>query len=323
MKVGKRMIWDGDGHNDNAALTIFRHFDSASVEKGFIGSEPKTAWVISYPLLERIHYLLVANYDVFGALSHQLESRLYMDFLRMEGESNFLLFMPVGERDRLWHYWYRDAPASVTEYLSAQFRATAVDLGIGYQTSAPKREFLEDMRDHIYGAKQPRWDYHGKAAPELARVLDGMRAAIGAHNSFLPQVSLLNVVGKRTDEVYTIVRDAGYSNIAQLLDEAERRMPDEDALTIVPGFLGAYPNYFFMVHEGEMAAFAAAVRELDGPEAYNRLQERWGVRRTDPWFWRVSDKFQAMRTGQSPIEDGLLDYNRYQAGSTPRDEAKK
>ncbi len=52
--------------NQNAALTVFRHFDSATVVKGLVGDEPKTAWVIDYPLLERIHYLLVAGYDVYG-----------------------------------------------------------------------------------------------------------------------------------------------------------------------------------------------------------------------------------------------------------------
>jgi hypothetical protein len=39
-------IWNGGGKNPNAALTIFRHFDSASVVKGFVGDFPKTAWVI-------------------------------------------------------------------------------------------------------------------------------------------------------------------------------------------------------------------------------------------------------------------------------------
>ena len=60
------LIWDGDGNNDNATLTIFRHFDSSTVLKGWVGQEPKTAWLIDYPLLERIHYLLVAEYDVLA-----------------------------------------------------------------------------------------------------------------------------------------------------------------------------------------------------------------------------------------------------------------
>ena len=46
---------------------MFRHENSASVVKGFVGQQPKTAWVIDYSLLERIHYLLVAGFE--GAMS--------------------------------------------------------------------------------------------------------------------------------------------------------------------------------------------------------------------------------------------------------------
>lgn len=48
--------------------------------------------VIGYPLFERMHYLLLAGYDVYGNIGHQLATRLYMDFLRMEGELNFSPF---------------------------------------------------------------------------------------------------------------------------------------------------------------------------------------------------------------------------------------
>ena len=65
-KVDLSLIWDGDGRNPNAALTVFRHFDSASVVKGLVGDAPKTAWVLGYPLFERIYYLLVAGYDPYG-----------------------------------------------------------------------------------------------------------------------------------------------------------------------------------------------------------------------------------------------------------------
>lgn len=51
-------VWDGSRVNSNALLTVFRHFDSASVVNGFIGN-----------------------------LGHQLETRLYIDFLRMEGRT--------------------------------------------------------------------------------------------------------------------------------------------------------------------------------------------------------------------------------------------
>jgi hypothetical protein len=75
-------LWDGDGSNSNARLTVFRHFDNATVVRGFVGRVPKTAWVVDFPIFERIYYDLVAGYDVFGNLTHQAATRLYMDHLR-------------------------------------------------------------------------------------------------------------------------------------------------------------------------------------------------------------------------------------------------
>ena len=91
------LLWDGDGRNPNAALTVMRHFDSASVVQGLLGERPQTVMLIGYPLLERIHYLLVAGFDVYGNVGHQLTTRLYMDFLRTEGEMNFFAFLPLAD----------------------------------------------------------------------------------------------------------------------------------------------------------------------------------------------------------------------------------
>jgi len=42
LKDAMSYIWTGDGKNPNAALTIFRHLDSASVNYGFIGDYPES-----------------------------------------------------------------------------------------------------------------------------------------------------------------------------------------------------------------------------------------------------------------------------------------
>ena len=91
-------IWDGDGSNDNAALTVFRNFDNATVTKGFVGAVSKTLWVMDYPMLERTYYELVVNFNVFGSAASQAETRLYFDLIRSGGENNFLHFMPPGVR---------------------------------------------------------------------------------------------------------------------------------------------------------------------------------------------------------------------------------
>ena len=81
-----------------------------------MGDEPKTLVLLGYPLLERIYYLLVAGYDIYGNIGHQLNSRLYMDFLRMEGELYFLTLLPEQTRVKEWKYWYRDAGRKVEDF---------------------------------------------------------------------------------------------------------------------------------------------------------------------------------------------------------------
>ena len=149
------LIWDGDGRNPNAALTIFRHSNSASVVQGLVGDQPKTAWVIGYPLFERIYYLLVAGYDVYGNLGHQLLSRLYMDFMRMEGEFNFLVLLPKAARQPTAEYWYRGAPDEAKEYVygrNASFdRESGIDR-LAEQTLAlaAVRSKCRNRRDNLY-----------------------------------------------------------------------------------------------------------------------------------------------------------------------------
>ena len=135
-------LWDGDGHNRNAQLTVFRHFDNATVVKGFVGEIPKTAWVIDYPLFERIYYDLVANFDVFGNVGHQLSTRLYMDHLRMQSENIFLAFLPADRRKEIRASWYvgaeRDRSYRVNKIITMD-HATQ----IRFKTRDVKTELLE------------------------------------------------------------------------------------------------------------------------------------------------------------------------------------
>jgi len=39
-------VWNGDGKNRNALLTVFRNFDNATVLKTFAGGIPKIAWIM-------------------------------------------------------------------------------------------------------------------------------------------------------------------------------------------------------------------------------------------------------------------------------------
>ena len=305
-KVTLDTIWDGDGRNDNAALTIFRHNDSASVVKGFVGEEPKTAWVINYSLLERIHYLLVAGFDVYGNVGHQLESRLYMDFLRMEGEQNFLLFLPKEKRVELANFWYRDASADVKTYVLGGGIDFEASTDIQYKTDNPKQELLSRLQQRLPGAATNRYSISNA---DLLR----LQTLTGKPFSLMPQVAFVDVLdGRGHSSMYTLVHNSAYSNNAQIFKEAQRRIPVEDKLTIAKGFIGSYPNVFFQLNEQDLGKFVSDIESMRDEQDYARLVSRYGVRRNASWFWRLSDKFHTRYQDHYPIEAGLFDLNRYE-----------
>ena len=138
--LGTNVVWKGNKADDDPVLTVFRHFDSASVHRGVLGGLPKTMWVIDYPLLERIYYSLVAGFDIYGTAGHQLATRLYMDALRIEGESNFLDFLPADKRQEMMLSWYKGVKPKDLHYTPGVIPAK-----MAFKTDEPKRELIEDV----------------------------------------------------------------------------------------------------------------------------------------------------------------------------------
>jgi hypothetical protein len=309
-----RLIWDGDGSNRNAALTVFRHFDSATVVQGFVGRAPETAWIVGYPLLERIHYLLVAGYDVYGRVGHQLTTRLYMDFLRMEGESNFLALLPMASRDSVRDRWYRDVGDDVKQYLQGDKAYFAHETGIVYRTNDPLAELYGLLQKRLARVMSHRYDVTTRGlSPQAARSLERLASLQGKAVTNLPESSFLTVVTPQgAEHHYTLLRNSAHLNVSTLFEEAKNRVPDEDTLTLVDGFLGSYPNAFFRVTSNEIPDFVASVAHLSDEASYAELMGRYGIRRTDARFWQQSDSLYAAYRKGWPIEAGLFDYGRYE-----------
>lgn len=307
-------IWDGDGQNPNAALTVFRHFDSASVEQGLLGGHPQKALIVGYEVLERIHYLLVAGFDVYGNLAHQLQSRLYMDFLRMEAEQNVLIALPRATRAAVRDHWYRGASEEVLSYLNGTRNYFDPETGISYQTHDPLNELytlwaerLSPILDHRHDLSQRE---SGASAFALLSRLDSLQ---GRSLQFLPENAILTLEGSRGRvQQFSLVRNSAHSNIAELFKESERRLPEEDTLYVARGFLGAYPNVFYRVKEDQLSDFVSAVESLRSESDYRQLADRFAVRRTHPEFWAHYDGLVSAYRAFSPVEASVLDLSRYE-----------
>ncbi len=309
-----RLVWDGDGDNPNAALTVFRHNDSASVVKGLVGPPPKTAWVIGYPLLERIHYLLVANFDVYGNIGHQLNSRLYMDFLRMEGEFNFLTLLPQAQRRVVRDQWYRGVgEASREQVYGGPGSMLNVESGIRYTGGDAKLELFGLLKQHLAPVLSTAYDRDRQADPALSAPLAALEAVHGAALQWLPEVAML-VVDQPDGRpaTFSLLRNTGHASVSHLIGERLELRPDEHTLTLVPGVIGNYPNAFYRARADELPAFTEALRQLRSEADYTAFAQRWAVRRTNPAFWAFSDALHARYGRDQALESGVLDFNRFE-----------
>lgn len=324
---GYDAIWDGDGTNPDARITVFRHFDNASAMTGFHGDIPETAWVIDFPIFERIYYDLVAGYDVFGRVEHQLSTRLYMDELRMESEDLFLSFMPKDIRQDIHATWYQGALAEVHTYWHRRRVDHDFPTGISFATDSPKQEFLLELLNRSNGL-WPTTDAINRcvddecqpSADSSSQALRRLASQTGPWVKFLPDLSVLVV--ERTDggtDLFSLAHDKAHYNVAFLFDEAARRNPQADVLTILPGLFASYPNFFFKVPQDQLGAFTDAMKTVRSQNDWLEFVAAYGLRRTSPDFWTTSDRVNAMFLAQDPIQAGILDLNRYKDPKTGED----
>lgn len=329
-ELDENAIWAGNKNSDTPLLTIFRHFDSASVLAGAIGKLPKTVWVIDYPLLERIYYSLVAGFNVYGTAMHQLTIRTYMDELRQEGETYFLDFMPREKRKDMMQGWYGEMDISST---NIDYFPSNLESGFTYLSSEPKREFIENLvESHFKPEQKLTFDVNylraGEAYPPLpekyettADYLQGFKSVsrpgssffthVLDHNANLAYVRIMANDDPKDDIYISIVINRWHEDVTTLFGEANKLRPEKDNATFIKGFVGSYPNYFYQVSLKNLPQFFAVLRDFDGSEKYWKILNGFGVNRMDDRFWEVYDRFQDRFNSEDGLQAGLFDLNRY------------
>ncbi|WLH70702.1 fatty acid cis/trans isomerase [Pseudomonas sp. FP2309] len=321
---GWSTLWAG---NDNALLSIFRHFDSASVNKGLIGEIPQTLWLFDFPLLERTYYQLAVNFDVFGNVSHQAQTRLYFDLIRNGAEQNFLRLMPADSRDAFMDDWYQNS-GKIKLWMDYEAIDNDKPSGLHLDEKDPKRDFATqllsrygdlnaspDPINRCAGAYCSR-DGIDPALRDAEQALSRLTARPAAGLKVieqLPEATMLRIEtagGKR--EIYSLLRNRAHSNVAFLLGEAYRYQPGLDTLTLYPGVLSSYPNFLFNVPVHDVPAFVSQMEQARDTNQFEAIVDRWGVRRSHPLFWQYFHDLSRYVRETTPVEEGVLDMNRYE-----------
>lgn len=321
-------VWNGDGKNKNALLTIFRHHNSASVVRGWVGDAPQTLWLMDYPLLERTYYELVVNYDVYGNVAHQVLTRLYFDLIRNSSEHNFLRLMPAGRRKNLLNDWYQD----LGKLKFGVFYEDIDDESPSQEkflTDNPKQELVTRMLERFKPVNDMPHDPLNRcqnlkcSRPDQSAWIQRVDQALSTLAArpaselrgilHLPEVTFVRVRDEHNNPtVYTLLRERAHSNVAFMLGERLRYQPDKDRLTIFPGITGSYPNFIFDVPEDDIDKFVSQLGNADKSSHFVQIVNTWGVRRTHPNFWEILHDITAWQKERQPLLAGIFDINRYE-----------
>jgi Fatty acid cis/trans isomerase (CTI) len=233
--------------------------------------------------------------------------------MRMEGEFNFLVFLPQRVRERTALFWYRGATGEAREYVYGKNAYLDAESAVPYRGGDPQRELYELLRQRLAPVLDKRFDLAGVGDARLRSELQSLAAVKGASLSWLPEMSVLRIDGgSGGPRHFTLLRNTAHGNVAHLAREKSELLPDENTLTVVPGFIGAYPNAIYRSGISELPALREALAGLASEADYRKLADRFAVRRTNPQFWATSDALHQAYAKWAPLESGLFDYNRLQ-----------
>lgn len=328
-------IWDGDGDNSSALLTIYRHNTSATVLKGAHGQTPKTVWVLDYPLFEDIYYNLVAEYNVFGPLPHQIATRRYMDHSRIDGQDLFINFLPVQERENIRNQWSDDPPNGsdtgdeVERRMEERFPNLGRDVptAITYRNGDPKSDFLNQIftkrlkpevrgpRDTINSGTEGQMTRaeKGDGFSALEAELRKIAGRPGLKLEFLPDASYIRVEKQNgAAKLYTMIHNREHYNVNFVFGEKKSLRPEMDSINFVPGIAASYPNMYFHLSEADVPRFVSQISSLDGtPQTWRAILQKFAVLRSSEKFWDFNDWVTKQSIALDPVEGAPLDLSRY------------
>ena len=346
-------IWKGNKTGE-PILTIYRHLDSATVLAGQKGGIPKTLWVIDYPLFERIYYTLVAGFNVFGSISHQLFVRTYMDDMRIEGENNFLTYIPLDKRFDLHSMWHKKDEL-FSEFYFFWERKLSAALGTSYggnvvtKIKYKSNQYVEEFLDQLYSknfsplvlAEQDPINNHSLQRTNLidAEFFDCSKESCvdasfskisNRYGEFIQtfpeeRLDLMFIRIRMKDGkhlTYSLVKNKARLNVDTLFNEDGTRNPNQDTFNVFKGFVGSYPNLYFDIAVGDIKDFFNTLINIKlGDNSFYELVDKYGVRRLDKNFWEISDWFNDEYYRLEPSKAGLFDLNRY--ANIPKDKDQK
>lgn len=243
---------------------------------------------------------------MFGTVTNQVATRLYIGHLRMQGENLFLTFLPADQRTAIRTSWYVGATSSLDYESYDRLRGLSHGTHVKYGPGDPVSQLLQRLiarnpavsgpPDLLNRCARPPCDRKGATALErrAERAPQPLAGVRGPWVALMPEIAFLRVRdASGNTAAYSLVHDRAHTNVAFMFDEAARLVPADDTLTIARGDFGNDPNFVFSVDAADVEAFARALAAVRDEIDFAAVVETRGVRRTSSEIWATVDWLHA------------------------------
>lgn len=316
-------IWNGDGKNPNAWLTVLRHESNVSVIKGRQGGIPRTQWLMDYSGFERLYYDTVANFRYWSGDIPKLETLVFFNFLRQEFEDNFLLLLPEGVRAKIRGEWTQGIGEVGLEVMPF----AGADQPTQVETS--KRDPLFSLIDDIQvqmgeAVSGPVDDLNPRVKPNVSlddpiESYDDWVKAVSLLTAtrsykfprYLPSVILLKLNDGDQSRVYSLIANRVYATQDTLFFQNGLELPDLYTMSIYPTIIGGFPNYFMEMDLADAGDFLRTLRDVQSLADWNKLRDSYAILRNSARLWSLYDWFTQWNLDNRGIEAGYLDLSYY------------
>ncbi|MGD2055238.1 MAG: fatty acid cis/trans isomerase [Gammaproteobacteria bacterium] len=318
-------IWDGDGDNGNAWLTVMRHQTNVSVLKGARGGMPRSLWLISYAGFERMYYDTVAGFAYWEGDPEKLGTLLFFNFLRQSFEDHFLLLLPQHYREAVRDTWTQgigELGLAMVPFAGARQPtrvAVTGDKPLNELVSLIARRLgpaISGLPDPLNPQVKPDVDL---AAPmqgfdDFERAISTLTAV--AHRPFvhiLPSVMVLRLNHRGEHRIYSLVANHVYETQYTLLFQYGEALPDDDTMSVYPTLVNGFPNLFVDLDLDKAPGFLSELAAIKSEADWHRFELRYGILRNSERFWTFYDWLNDWNFSERGDDAGWLDLTYYDA----------
>ena len=316
-------VWDGNGQNPNAWLTVLRHETNTWVMQGAGGGMPRTLWLMGYSGFERIYYDTVAHFEYWGGDAGKLETVGFFNFLRQQFEDRFLLLVPPEQREDLRKDWSRGI-GRLALWVNPDPDGN-LPTRMKVDPEQPLQSVVQQLREHlgpaISGPLDPlnpsvktaypleqgisSFEEWGKAISTLTLTTDYK------FPRFLPSVTMLKLNSGQESRLYTLILNRVYKTQYTILFENGEAMPDLDTLSVYEDVVGGFPNLFIDMDLAQAAGFVKDLRAITTLQEYLAFRDKYAILRNSDKFWETYDWFNAWNFKHRGIAAGVFDISYY------------